>query len=63
MTNHLQGFGAMDRDDLDETISTRFPAKVRQRIEALAQADDRRPSQIVRRIVLRALREDGGEAA
>ena len=53
-----------ERDDLDETVSVRFPAKVRQRLEELADADDRRVSQVVRRIVTRALeRDDQGPAA
>ena len=52
-----------DRDDLDETVSVRFPAKVRARLEQLAAADDRRVSQVVRRIVTRALEVQEGQAA
>ena len=53
-----------ERDELDETVSVRFPAKVRARLEQLADADDRRVSQVVRRIVVRALeRQDDGVAA
>jgi hypothetical protein len=53
-----------DRDELDQTVSVRFPAKVRAQLERLAAADDRRLSQVVRRIVVRALEtNDEGLAA
>jgi len=55
----------MDKgNDLDATVSVRFPAKVRARLEQLADEDDRRVSQVVRRIVVRALEnQDEGIAA
>lgn len=52
-----------ERDELDKTVSVRFPAKVRARLEQLAAADDRRVSQVVRRIVTRALETQEGKAA
>jgi hypothetical protein len=52
------------RDELAEPVSVRFPAKVRARLQELASADDRRLSQVVRRIVVRALEtNDEGIAA
>jgi hypothetical protein len=48
----------VEKDDLDATVSVRFPSKVRAR--QLADADDRPVSQLVRRIVTRAI-ERGGD--
>jgi hypothetical protein len=63
-TNECRVCAMADRDDLDETVSVRFPAKVRARLEQLAAADDRRVSQVVRRIVTRALENNQeGQAA
>jgi hypothetical protein len=58
-------FVMAERDDLDATVSVRFPSKVRARLEELADADDRRVSQVVRRIVTRAIErgDDGGGLA
>jgi predicted transcriptional regulator len=52
-----------DKDDLPEKLTIRLSTKVRQRLEEMADADERPVSAVARRIVLRALREDGGEAA
>ena len=54
----------VERDDWPERISARVSTKVRQRIEELAAADQAPVSQVVRRIVTRAVeRDDQGAAA
>ncbi len=56
-----------DKDDEGlETLSVRFPRKIRTRLIDLAEAGDRTPSQLVRRIVRKALadsQDDDGVAA
>jgi predicted DNA-binding protein len=55
----------MDDDDLDrdqtDRISVTLPARLRRRLEELAAADDRPVSQLVRRIVTRAIERGGGD--
>jgi predicted DNA-binding protein len=46
-----------------EQISVRLPARLRERLERIAEQEDRTLSGTIRRIVVRALNQDEGIAA
>lgn len=46
-----------------EQISVRFPSELRAELQRLAEQDDRTLSSLVRRIVVRALRQGEGQVA
>lgn len=48
----------MAEKDLGETVTVRFSSKTRAELKAIADADDRPVSSVVRRMVTRALNED-----